>query len=149
MKILVCENKHCYSPPAPTPVATPTPVLEVERKPVRPTNLNLSLQDLFTPNDTELIPKNAEKITPNAELLSTPENPLPDSNGNNPDDLKEYIASFAPTSQPPPALISPKNAELLIPTTTKLPAISNPNLLIPTTSKLSQISHGNTSGNFI
>ena len=146
------ENKHCYSPPAapaPTPVPTPAPapILEVPRKPVRPTHLNLSLQDLFTHNDTELVPKTAEKVTPNAELLSTPENPLPESNGNHHDDLKDYIASFAPTSQPPPALISPKNAELLIPTTTKLPNISNSDLLIPTTSKMATISTGSNSGN--
>ena len=91
----------------------------VEKKPSRPTHLNLTLQDLFNHNDTEINHKPIETTkNGNAELLSTPEGP-------HHEELKDYIATF-PHHENPPALISPKNAELLMPsklenTTAKLP----------------------------
>ena len=87
---------------------------QIEKKPARPTHLNLTLQDLFNHNDTTEVIKpiinDTTKNGNNTELLSTPEGP-------HHEELKDYIASF-PNENPPPALISPKNAELLIPSST-------------------------------
>ena len=84
---------------------------QIEKKPARPTHLNLTLQDLFNHNDTttEVI-NESTKNGNNAELLSTPEGP-------HHEELKDYIATF-PNENQAPALISPRNAELLIPSST-------------------------------
>ena len=67
---------------------------------------------MFNHNDTttEVI-NESTKNGNNAELLSTPEGP-------HHEELKDYIATFPNENQAPPALISPKNAELLIPSST-------------------------------
>ena len=117
--------------------------IPVEKKPlVRPTHLNLSLQDIFSQSeDISNLPvtskisgshinngTSAEKAT--AELLSTPEGPLPPETSTSEDlkihELLSFPSSRAESSSqqmPPssqqtsqPMLISPKNAELLIPT---------------------------------
>ena len=114
----------------------------VEKKPLaRPTHLNLSLQDIFSQSeDINNLPATSKSHVsngtsvekPTAELLSTPEGPLPPETSTS-EDLKihELLSAFPSSSQaesssqqmPPlsqqtsqPLLISPKNAELLIPT---------------------------------
>lgn len=71
----------------------------------------------------EIHVKQEFKEEPKNELLSTPEGPPLPPESNNLEDLKlhELLSTFP--NQQTPTLISPKNAELLIPTTSK--GISN------------------------
>ncbi len=102
-----------------------------EKKPIRPTHLNLSLQDLLNhPEDVALTSSKASlsSVGPEKnELLSTPEGPEASSTI---EDLKIHeLLSFPAETQlqehpdPVPTLISPRNAELLIPN--KVTTISN------------------------
>lgn len=132
----------------------PNPPIPTSKPLPRPTLLNLSLHDILTSHPDDHVQLNNNKSNmamaghgqgggEKNELLSTPEGPLPPApivseqptSSQAMEDFKihELLSSLAAsTSQASTSqnhnLISPKNAELLIPTATKSSTISNGNL---------------------
>ena len=90
----------------------------------RPTHL--SLQDIFSQHDDAPAADKLSKAESRAksaetELLSTPEGPLPETCASGGDEFKiQELLMFSSQQNVTPTLISPKNAELLISTSSKM-----------------------------